>query len=72
MLDLCLVSHEPVGMVMLVRWDPATWGLSFGSSILSANHRANGAGEYIGLASTDEWMSCRGWGLGRRLTEWYR
>ena len=24
---------------------------------LSANHTANGAGEYICLASTDEWMS---------------
>ena len=28
-----------------------------GYSILSANHTANGAGEYICLASTDEWMS---------------
>ena len=34
------------------------------SSILTANHRANGAREYIGLASTDEWMSC--WGAGIR------
>ena len=25
--------------------------------ILTANRGANGAGEYIGLASTDEWMS---------------
>ena len=31
-----------------------------GYSILSANHRANGAREYIGLARSDEWMSC--WG----------
>ena len=35
-----------------------------GHSILSANHRANGAGEYIGLASTDEWMSCWGGPMG--------
>ena len=28
--------------------------------ILTANRGANGAGEYIGIASTDEWMSCRG------------
>ena len=28
--------------------------------VLSANHAANGAREYIWLASTDEWMSCRG------------
>ena len=27
--------------------------------ILTANRGANGAREYIGIASTDEWMSCR-------------